>query len=460
MGPLNRPSKAFTAFCTYATAPIGPWDRRGTWCQRCGASAGDSLMSGPHIVLIHRYFVPDTPPYAHILKQIADELAGAGYKVTVLTCQPSYSLGALRKAPAYEKLESGVEVRRWPVFNDRRSTFLKLVNLAMFCLRLVWAGRRLSPVHAVMSASTPPVAVAKVGAFLAWRFGARFIYHKQDIWPEVVMTAGDGRRRTLARLLRWLDARTDQKADRVVVLSEDMALTERRRGVTSDRIVAINNFDPWVMDEAFLAPEDPAEATGSTPLRVSFAGNLGRFQNLETVFAAVVELRDDDRIVFDFFGDGSLRAQLENKAKDLELRNVVFHGYCDPGAVAQFLKNQTDLGVVSLLPGVIETAYPSKTMSYLRHGCPVLALVESGSDLARVIEDAGAGVQASPADGRAVAETLRAIADDRSSLDGAGKRAALLYRAQFSPERQLGRWVELYDSLCRAPRFGSKTGRA
>ena len=416
-------------------------------------------MSKLHIVLIHRYFVPDTPPYAHILKQIADELARAGYKVTVLTCQPSYSLGALRKAPARETLESGVEVRRWSIFHDRRSIFLKLVNLATFCFRLAWVGRGLSPVHAVMSASTPPVAAAKVGAFVAWRFGARFVYHKQDIWPEVVMTSGEGRHRVHSKLLRWLDARTDQAADRVVVLSEDMARTERRRGVAPDRIVTINNFDPWVMDEDFIA-KDSGEAAGSTPLRVTFAGNLGRFQNLETVFAAVAELRDDDRIVFDFFGDGSLRRQLEDEAKDLELRNIVFHGYCNPSAVADFLRNQTDLGVVSLLPGVIETAYPSKTMSYLRHGCPVLALVEAGSDLARVIEDAGAGVQASPADGRAVAATLRALADDRSSLDGAGQRAALLYRTQFSPERQLGRWIELFDSLPLAHQLGSRTGRA
>ena len=66
-------------------------------------------MSQPHVVLIHRYFVPDTPPYAHILKQIADELAGAGYKVTVLSCQPSYSLGTQEKAPARETFESGTK---------------------------------------------------------------------------------------------------------------------------------------------------------------------------------------------------------------------------------------------------------------------------------------------------------------------------------------------------------------
>ena len=39
---------------------------------------------------VHRYYWPDTPPYASMLRTIAAEWTGAGHPVDVLTSQPSY----------------------------------------------------------------------------------------------------------------------------------------------------------------------------------------------------------------------------------------------------------------------------------------------------------------------------------------------------------------------------------
>ena len=57
-----------------------------------------------HIVLVHRYFSPDTPPYASILRDIAERLGQDGHRVTVLTCQPSYNRAVVARAPARERL--------------------------------------------------------------------------------------------------------------------------------------------------------------------------------------------------------------------------------------------------------------------------------------------------------------------------------------------------------------------
>ena len=95
------------------------------------------------VVLVHRYFWPDTPPYAHILKQIALHLGEEGHEVTVLTCQPSYDRRQVRHAPARELIAPGVEVRRWRVFPDRRHSVVKAINLVIFGARLMLAGSRL-----------------------------------------------------------------------------------------------------------------------------------------------------------------------------------------------------------------------------------------------------------------------------------------------------------------------------
>ena len=399
-----------------------------------------------HVVLVHRYFHPDTPPYAAILREIALGLGKAGHRVTVLTCQPSYNRQVVARAPARERLAPGVEVRRWPVLDDRRSGAKKVLNLAWFCLRLLLALPRLGPVDRVMAASTPPVALARVGSWLARAKGADFVYHHQDIYPEVAVSGGqlaDGLR---PRLLRAADARTDRRAATVVVLSEDMAGLIESRGVSPSRISVINNFDPWRL------PPHEGDVEPAERLRVAYAGNLGHFQNLDVVFDALCELRDDPRLEFHFVGEGPLRPRLEELVRSERLERVTVHGYQDPERLAAMLRSEVDLGLVTLSAGVIRAAYPSKTMSYLRNGVPILALVEDGSALVRRLADHGAGWGADPERPGALAATLRRLAGDRTAVGVARGRARAMYVEEFSQEIALPKWLE---ALGGPPRSGT-----
>lgn len=399
------------------------------------------------IVLIHRYFAPDTPPYAHILRDVAVALGERGHHVTVLTCQPSYGDG-LGSAPPREQLAPTVLVRRFSVLPDRRSSWRKVVNLVWFCVRLLASIRSIGGADVVMAASTPPVAVARVGSVMARRAGARFVYHKQDIYPEVVTAPGIMRSRLLAVLLRTVDGATDRRADRVVVLSGDMAATVRGRGVSPDRTAVINNFDPWEIGGREARPHDDNSACTRPHLpRIVFAGNLGRFQNLETVMAAAVQVGPDAPVELHFFGSGALSLSMQQQVEDARLEWIHFHGHRPPDEVGRFLRESAAAGIVSLAPGVIRSAYPSKTMSYLRAGCPVIAMVEADSDLAKTIVEARAGFVVSPTDPSELAQLLMVVAADSARLEAVRAGAASLYSGQFSRERQLARWIDLFEDL-------------
>jgi colanic acid biosynthesis glycosyl transferase WcaI len=390
-----------------------------------------------HVVLVHRYFHPDTPAYAAILREIALGLGAAGHRVTVLTCQPSYNLSVVSRAAARELLAPGVEVRRWPVLDDRRSTAKKVVNLMWFCLRLVAAFPRLGRVDTLMAASTPPIAVAKVARWLARARGAEFVYHHQDIYPEVALSGGQMSDGMVTKLLRRLDTATDRRADTVVVLSEDMARLIESRGVPADRVAVINNFDPWRLAAAV---EEHESGQTAGPLRVAYAGNLGRFQNLDVVFAALRELKDDPGLEFHFVGDGPLRSRLEELVEHDPLPHVVVHGYLKPELLADMLRTEIDLGLVTLNTGVIRAAYPSKTMSYLRNGVPVLALVEAGTALVRQLEEYGAGWSADPARPASLPEQLRMLAHDRAAVAAGRANARRMYEQEFGQEIAMAKW--------------------
>ena len=397
--------------------------------------------AAPHVILVHRYFHPDTPPYATILRHIAEHLGSQGVQVTVLTCQPSYNRDVVSRAPRRESISPGVQVRRFPVLDDRRSTLAKGLNLVWFILCLAGAISRTKRVDRLMAASTPPVLLAAAVRAMARARGAQFVYHHQDIYPEVA-AAEQGNIGPLAKAARRLDGCTDRGADAVVVLSADMGAVMVGRGVKPERIEIINNFDPWDVD--MVTRGDQQLRTG--PLRVTYAGNLGRFQNLDCLFAAMRLLRGDHRVHFDVIGDGVRRGELEALIAGHGLTNVTVHGYRDPVWVASFLQETADLGLVTLNPGVIRAAYPSKTLSYLRNGVPVLAQVEADSALAARLSESSAGWIADPTDAQAVGQLLTRLAGDPVEVRSRRGRALTMYREDFDKQGLLARWVSVLGS--------------
>lgn len=388
------------------------------------------------IVLVHRYFSPDTPPYASILERIAQRLAADGHEVTVLTCQPSYRPEHSQKAPPRERV-NGYDVVRWPVLPDRTSAALKAVNLVWFCLRLVLARRHFAGADAVMAATTPPVLLAAVVCRLARAHGARFVYHKQDIYPEVM--APEKGWSSPMRALQRLDAATERRSAAVVVLSGDMARTVQTRHRRPVPVEVINNFDPWTLREPGDAP-----TRWEGPLRVTFAGNLGNFQGLDSLRELIELTSADADVEYHFFGDGARSAEFRELAASRP--NVTYHGFQPAAEVAAFVRDQADLGVVSLETGVIQAAYPSKTMTYLRNACPLLLLVEE-SELSSLVQAEGIGITGDARDLPGLAARLRGLAADRSSLPTARKRALEVYDESFSPDRQLDKWTRLYQGL-------------
>lgn len=397
------------------------------------------MTSAPRgrLLLVHRYFSPDTPPYATILSRIATALAQEGYDVTVLTGQPSYSRATIASAAGREVI-AGVHVRRWRVIDDRRSSLRKIANLVWFCVRLVVSFPTFRRADVVMAATTPPVVVALVCSLLARVAGARFVYHKQDVWPEVLALQKGDRPGPVLRSLRRLDAGTERRSDAVVVLSGDMARTVEARGTSPAGIRIINNFDPWPLDaERSSFQQDDI-------LDVVFAGNLGKFQGVEALADLVEATSTNPRIRWHFFGDGVLRPMVE----ELAVRGGVdYHGHRSPKEVANFVATRADLGVVSLNSGVIRAAYPSKTMTYLRNGCPLLALVEDGSELSTMVRDRQIGVAGRVDDIRSVADRLAALALRPEDLLAARKGARNAYEELFAVELQLAKWSSLMSEM-------------
>lgn len=394
------------------------------------------------MLFTHRYFWPDSPPYASMLRTIAQHFSSVGHDVHVFASQPSYSND--RQKAARQEVVDGVSIRRIRTFAEhKKRPILRVVNVIIYCWALFWhiVGKRPD----IVTASTfPPVIAAWTASLAAKLTGATFVYHMQDIHPEVSLYADRKPKLGLVGLvLRWLDNQNLRRASAILVLSDDMQKTLLSRNISANLpIHVINNFLLQDFSESAAMIPNKIQKQPNI-IRIIFAGNLGRFQNLEIlcegITAAICEFPNVELFLL---GDGEMKASLIQKYSDNE---QVRFGPFLPFAQAALVMQESDIGLVSLTPDIYRVSYPSKLLSYIGLGLPVFALVESNSKLAATLEDHKIGAVPESASPAAIAERLRSMLT--GDLAAMRSRVQSYYEGHATVEATLAQWENMVATI-------------
>jgi len=421
------------------------------------------------ILAIYRHYWPDTTPYARILRTILEHLADAGHDPLAFTAQPSYNDVRGPRRPWRESV-GGVNVRRVRLLPERkRYRWLRAMNFAWFLFRAVVHAAIFRRYDLIIANSHPPILMGCALRLIRAIRGTPYIYHCQDIHPESAALAGEWRRTGLFRFLRRLDGATCRGAQHVVTLSRDMADAIALRGLATDNVVIINN-PPLLSQESRAESQEPDDCgfrisdfgldsgnpqseirNPKSPVRFLFAGNLGRFQGLDRLVEAVRLVVGSVPYQLIFMGEGSAKGDLIDQAGDLVGERIVFVPQQSVDAAVAAMR-ACDYGVVSLLPNVYRYAFPSKSMTYLSAGCPLLAVVEPMSELARTIVRHDLGYVAGAESVADIAAALLTATAERAKWTPGRRRAIQkTCEALYGEARMLAAWDELVPPVRISP---------
>lgn len=402
-----------------------------------------------NVLLIHRYFWPDTPPYAYMLKEIGQHLVNEGQKVDVLSTQPDYKGDfSVNRQPSREAI-NGLNVKRLTMLKEKgRSVIFRLINMLYFPLRVFFYILFSRKHDTVMVSTAPPVLLAFFTALSAKLTDKKFIYHCMDIHPEIGRLSGEFSNVFLFNLLLWLDSLTCKWANRIIVLSSDMKDSLLRRpGLEHlNNIDLIANFD--ISNEASQIKVPKELKKLDKKFRILFAGNIGRFQNLNSLIGVLDYLNDNPEIELVFMGEGSEKNTLIKKYYDKLNKQIFFFPHQRVDITRTIIKD-ADLGLVSLSKDIYKYAYPSKTMTYLAEGCPILSFVESDSELSKFVLNERIGIVASAKNLQELAMRIKELANSKSKQKEMKLNAKRVSKDYFSKGNIMEKWSNLYLSLNR-----------
>jgi colanic acid biosynthesis glycosyl transferase WcaI len=374
------------------------------------------------IAIVSQYYRPEN---AKITNSLAAELSARGHSVRVVTGYPNFPHGVLY--PGYKQrwksveLDGDVRVRRVPIVVSHSTNPLgRIANYFSFAFSSLQATRFTAGADVVYVYATQMTASI---APLVWQKtrGLPFVLHVQDLWPESITGSSLVSGRLVSRLIHavltpWLRA-TYKAAAATIAIAPTMGAMLEERGVPADRLSVVYN---WSDDE--VGAVDASARDPRFPLTVTYAGNVGNLQALDSVIDAAHAVRDLEGFRLLVVGDGGELASLRQRVADLGVGNVVFRGRVEPDQMSA-VYGESDFQLISLKNlDIFHGTIPSKFQASLAKGQPVICAVPG--DLGELVRTSEIGLVAEPEDAGSIADVFR-----RAYALTAEERAAMSARA-------------------------------
>lgn len=407
------------------------------------------------------HFAPDTAPTGEVITRIVTELAALGHELHIITALPWYrehriEAGWEGRSVRRETTEWGSITRVNPFpGGDKRNLVRRAAGFAGFSVLAGLTSLRGGRVDAVIAMS-PPLTMGLTGWGTHLVRRGPLVFNIQDVFPDAAVETGAITNTKIIAVARWLERVSYHRAAAVTVLSDDLRdnVAAKVKASRRNRVHVIPNF----VDTEFIQPADRMTSLrrelgiGEEPV-VLYAGNVGFSQSLEMVVDAA---REFPEATFLINGDGAARTTLEARAAGLA--NVRFSGYQPKERVPEVLATG-DIHLVPLKRGLGRVSVPSKTYSILAAGRPVLAAIDPGTEVPRMLAASGGGVAVAPDDPTAFHDGLAGLLLDPGAAASMGAAGREWVMGAASPAAVARSYEHLIRSLA-SPRRRSAFGSA
>ncbi len=398
---------------------------------------------------------PESTGIAPFNAELAEYLAAESHEVSVVTGFAYYP--QWRKAHAdrhrwYRTDEvNGVKVFRCAQYVPSRvTTRRRILHEFSFGVSSLLRVLLLPRADAYIVVS-PPLLLG----FCAWLVTrvkrSPYFFHVQDLQPAAAVGLGMIRGRTFIRMLYALERFAYRHAAAVCGISEGIMQEFRRKSVPRTKRVYLPN---WLRFS-----EAPARESGlfrrrfgipAGNLLAVYSGNLGRKQAIGVLVEAACRLHagaapdSPPRVSIVIAGAGAERAAVKRRVEELRIPEVRLLPLLSDEEYGLML-NDADVGLITQASGTGQHFFPSKLLSLLRAGVPVVTVADADSELARAVAEGRFGVNVLPGQADELAATLQRMSEDRGWLAHLARHTR--WAERFSPAVVLPQFTRVLEEV-------------
>ena len=395
------------------------------------------------ILFLCQFFYPEYISSAQLPYDTVRALRKDGFTVDVLCGYPHEYLDG-KDIPVKEEID-GVRIHRLKYIQTGRAGFLgRIINYFSFTFMVLLNLLKTAKYRAVVVYSNPPI-LPWIASWAKVLFGCKLVFVSYDLYPEVATVTNTLREgNIICRLMNHINKCVYRRADSVVALSSEMKeFILKNREIPSEKVTVIPN---WYEDRGEFSrdlSDNVFQDIAKDKFVVSYFGNMGTMQDMDTILGAIRELKEDD-IFFLFAGHGNKMEKLKQIVSEEGISNIVIHDFLHGKNFRDALA-VSDCALVSLEKGATGLCVPSKTYSYMMQGIPLLAIMDE-SDIVRDIEE-GAGLWVRNGESMKMAEAIRQLKDDPERQRNMRQTCRRIYLEKYTTDICTQKYVTLFRNL-------------
>ncbi len=365
------------------------------------------------ILIVTQYFWPED----FKVNDIAKYLKKRGHNVEVLTGIPNYPGGHFyRDYGVFKKTKEeyeGISIRRVPIVprgggkNDLRLVPNYLSFVLSSCSAIMCMTGNEYDVVFVFNVS--PITQAYAAMLLKKLIKIPICMYIYDLWPDTLFS--HGLNRNIFRKPAVAEcSRIYRSFDRLLITSHGF---EKRLIDYGCLVEKIEYIPQWA--EKIYKPMEPTYrirkkfGIRKSDFVVMFAGNMGFAQDLETVVEATSFTLKNSTIKYIFVGDGTEKQRCIQLCKRTNPDNCYFLERQAAESMPEVIADADVMLVTLRDKDNYSLTLPSRVQSFM--ACKKPILVCAGGEVAKVVEEAGAGLTCGAGRSRDLADIIMRMAD-------------------------------------------------
>ena len=396
------------------------------------------------ILFLCQFFYPEYISSAQLPYDTVRALQADGFTVDALCGYPHEYLDG-KDIPVREEID-GVRIHRLKYIQTGRAGFLgRLINYFSFTAMVLLNLLEIARYRAVVVYSNPPI-LPWIASWAKVLFGTKLIFVSYDLYPEVATVTNTLREgNIICRLMNHINKCVYRRADHVVALSSEMReFILKNRQVSADRVSVIPNWYGDQGEQQEMTDENRFRNDTAGRFVVSYFGNMGTMQDMDTILGAIRLLKDDPEVYFLFAGHGNKMEKLKEIVTEEKISNIQIHKFLH-GKDFEDALAISDCAFVSLEKGATGLCVPSKTYSYMMKGIPLLAIMDH-CDIVRDIEN-GAGQWVRNGESEALAEAIRMLIASPEQQKIMRQTCRRIYLENYTTEICTQKYVTLFRNI-------------
>ena len=405
------------------------------------------------ILVLGPNYAPERTAVAPFTTGLCEHLLAQGHDVQVITAFPYYPEwrvweGYRGRFWQRELVNQVPLLRVWHFVPNRPSSLLqRLVFDLSFTVSFFCAGLFTGSCDVIYCVCPPPtLALSAYGLGKLKR--ARYVIKLTDLASDAALSTGILKAGLTVRIARAVEGLIYRKAAGIVCLCQGFIDKLMEREVPPEKLHLISdwgdteNVRPLPRENGFRA----AHGLSEEQFLALHTGNMGKKQDLMNIVEAAELTRRDPGITWMLVGQGEERELLEGEAARRNLGNLKLLPLQPTNSLPQMYA-AADLLLLNQKAAVEDAVIPSKLLTYLAAGQPIVAAVSDRSEAARQIRHARCGLIVPSETPEALAKAVLAMRRDSDLRAEFGRNGRAYAERNFTKQKVLRQYDEFFNQF-------------